>query len=163
MQRGCLMQASSITEALLMSPRSMSSTTTKAVTPATPGPLGPLTPLTRPSHHSPPSPFPLSPLSPGFSPSLAESARQDAHIGKLALNDSTLSHAGHSITSDAGMGAEQMQSGGRLPDSDIISVYFFHFMSFHVISCHFFPFLFFNDVPCRVVWCGVVSFQFISF
>lgn len=110
------MQASSITEALLMSPRSMSSTTTKPVTPATPVPPGPLAPLTRPSHHSPPSPFPLSPLSPGSSTSPAESARHDAHVRSLASNDSTLSCAGHSNSPDARMGAEQVQSGERVAD-----------------------------------------------
>lgn len=105
------MQASSITEALLMSPRSMSSTTTKAspLTPATPAAPAP---LTRPSHYSPSSPFPPSPLS----PPPAESARHDAHGGSFSSNNNTVIYAGHSNTS----GAEQVQSGEKEQTNGII-------------------------------------------
>lgn len=101
-----LLQASSITEALLMSPRSMSSTNTKGPL-ATPGALGGA-PSTCPSHDSPASPFPLSPLSPAVS---AESASHDARVGNSMSHDRTMSHAGPGRMSDARLGPELMQSG----------------------------------------------------
>ena len=105
-------QASSITEALLMSPRSISSTTTKA-SPATAPPLGP---ATHTSQHSAPSPFPLSPLSPGSSRSAANSAHASAEPSKEEADTrGTQSHdarnAAYGRKATDRLGPELMQSG----------------------------------------------------
>ena len=106
-----LLQASSITDALLMSPRSMSSTNTKGP-PATPGALGGA-PFTCPSHDSPALPCPLLPLSPAAS---AESAGREAPVGDLMSHDRMAGLAGPGRILNARLRPDIMQSGEMADD-----------------------------------------------
>ena len=110
-------QASSITEALLMSPRSMSSTATKvspgSINPLTPSSVHPLTPTNIPprtpvnhsTHNGPPMSFPLSPLSLASSHSALAGAAKQAAVGMVGAAAS----AGRTYSDR--LGPELMPSG----------------------------------------------------